>query len=122
MNNKVVYVKANFKPVGKYESINVPTGQKKKTLLGGERAVTAKQQKWVQTGFSDREIDGELLSQEIQQAIVQLNSEGYEVVGISDVISGNYSWHASNSMHVSYGYGYGYSYTEGTIIIARKSQ
>jgi hypothetical protein len=72
MSYKVVYVKAKFKPVGRYETIKVPTGENKKTLFG-EQMVMREEKTWVQTGFSDREVDGELLAQEIQQAIDQLN-------------------------------------------------
>ena len=122
MNNKVVYVKAKFKPVGKYVTVDVSTGEKKRSLLGIEKEVTRKEQRWVQTGFSDREIDGELLAQEVQEAIVQLNKEGYEVVSICAVTSGNYHWEKQDEhMNFTYGLGYGYSYTEGIIIIARKS-
>jgi len=34
MNNMVVYIKSKFAPVGKYEIIKVPTGERKKALFG----------------------------------------------------------------------------------------
>jgi hypothetical protein len=37
--NKVIYVKAFFKPVGKNVKVQVPTGEKKKGFLGREKDV-----------------------------------------------------------------------------------
>lgn len=121
-NNKVVYIKARFKPVGKYEKVKIPTGEKKKNIMGSLVDVTREEKQWVQTGFSDCEIDGEVLAQETQEAIAKLNVEGYEVVAITDITSGNYSYRYNETANFSYGYGYGYSFTEGVIITARKSQ
>lgn len=127
--NKVVYVKAKFKPVGKEVTIKVPTGITKKGLLGGKKELTIEKKEWQQTGWSDREIDGARLSDEINQAVTKLNQEDYEVVAIQPVISGayNYAWneYSRGNMHSAstcYSYGYGYSYTEGVTIIAKKIQ
>jgi hypothetical protein len=125
--NKVVYVKAKFKPIGKEVTVKVPTGETKKGLFGGEKEVTVKKQEWQQTGWSDCEIDGECLSYDINTAVEKLNREGYEVIAIQPITSGayNYKW-AKYSSHLNtadtcYSYGYGYSYTEGVTIIAKKS-
>lgn len=120
--DKVVYVKARFKAVGKYETVKIPTGEKKAGLFGGEKDVTREEKKWVQTGFSDREIDGELLAQDVQKEVEELNRDGYQVVAISEIISGQYDWKLQSVNQGGYGYGYGYSYTEGLIIVARKNQ
>jgi hypothetical protein len=119
MLNKIVYVQSKFKPVGKWETVHVPTGEKKKGLLG-EREVMKEEKRWIQTGFSDSEIDGEAFAKEVEQAIAQLNKEGYEVQSVLPITSGQYNWRASRELHLSYGYGYGYSFTEGAIIIGRK--
>ena len=125
--NKVVYVEAFFKPVGKNVTVKVPTGETKKGLFGGEKEVTRKEEKWQQTGWSDREIDGGRLAQDIAKATAQLNSEGFDVIAVESVISGayNYSYELKFPQGVNggagYGYGYGYSYTEGVTIIAKKS-
>ncbi len=121
MFNKVVYVKAKFKPIGKWETVQVPTGEKKKGLFG-EKEVLKEEKKWVQTGFSDCEVDGDALAQDITQAIERLNSEGYEVQTVLPVISGNHEGYYNHQMHYSYGYGYGWSYIEGAIIIAKRNQ
>ena len=127
--NKVVYVKAKFKPIGKEVTIKVPTGETKKGLFGGEKEVTVKKQEWQQTGWSDREIDGARLSEDIDQAVTKLNQEGYEVVTIQPITSGayNYTWGeysrgTMNAPSTCYSYGYGYSFTEGVTIIAKKIQ
>ena len=81
-------------------------------------------ERWEQTGWSDCEIDGGRLADDIEQAIKLLNEENYEIVTISETISGNYNWSFKtkdvNSGGAGYGYGYGYSYTEGVTIIAKK--
>ncbi|AEF54584.1 hypothetical protein [Marinomonas posidonica] len=127
--NKVVYVNAFFKPVGKDVTVKVPTGEKKKGFFGGEKEVVTRETQWKQTGWSDNEIDGQRLANDMNSAIEQLNKEGYEVVTIESIISGaysykwdNYSRAAVNSGGAStcYSYGYGYSYTEGVTIIAKK--
>lgn len=122
--NKVLYIDAHFKPVGKIKTIKVPTGEKKKGLFWGEKDVTRKEKQWEQTGWSDCEIDGERLAQDIERAINSLNSNGYEVVSITPTTSGTYSWSyktgGSTQAGWGYGYGYGYSYTEGVTIIAKK--
>jgi len=120
--NKVVYVPSFFKRVGKNVTKKVPTGEKKKGLFGGEKDVTEKVTEWVDTGCSETEIDGSRLSQDIEKAVHELNSEGYEVVSVSEVTSGRYSWKMnSGGVNIGgWGYGYGYSITEGVTIIARK--
>jgi hypothetical protein len=137
VKNKVVYVKAYFKPVGKEVTIDVPTGEKKKGLFGGEKDVTKKETRWQQTGWSDSMVDGERLSRDIESAVKNLNAEGYEVVSILSIISGNY-YYQFNSQGISskrrilsetekvsgggsFGFGYGYSYTEGVTIIAKSN-
>lgn len=125
--NKVVYVKAFFKPVGKNETVKVPTGETKKGFFGGEKEVFREEEQWVQTGYSDCEIDGDRLANDITATVSQLNEQGYEIVSINEVTSGRYSWayktNGGGGMNGGwgYGYGYGYSYTEGVVVVAKKS-
>ena len=124
--NKIVYVKAKFKPIGKEVTVKVPTGETKKGLFGGEKEVTVKKQEWQQTDWSDCEIDGECLSNDINTAVEKLNREGYEVIAVQPITSGAYSYKRDkysshlNTADTCYSYGYGYSYTEGVTIIAKK--
>lgn len=125
--NKVVYVEAYFKPIGKEVTIKVPTGETKKGFFGGEKDVTRKQKSWEQTSWSDREINGHRLANDIAAATEELNSQGYEVVAIESVTSGAYDYKyevkfgGMNHGGGGYGYGYGYSYTEGVTLIAKKA-
>jgi len=123
--NKVIFVQAYFAPIGKEQVVKVPTGEKKKGFLGGESDVTRNEKKWVQTGFSDRQIDTTRLTKDLQEAIEKLNKEGYEVVSVTEVTSGAYNWSYkdSNGMNSGggYGYGYGYSYTDGLMVVAQKA-
>ena len=100
----------------------------KKGLFGGEKEVKRTEMQWVQTGWSDKEIDGKRLAKDIASAVSQLNIQGYDIVSITEVTSGKYSYEYKctlvNAFEISrtggWGYGYGYSYTEGVIIIAKK--
>lgn len=124
---KVIYIRASFKPVGKNVTKNVPTGEKKKTFFGGEKDVIEQVTEWEQTGYSDCQIDGALLAEQIGEVIASLNSEGYKVVQIIPVTSGRYNWDykvdsivTGNHGAYAYAYGYGYSYTEGVTIVAER--
>jgi hypothetical protein len=107
--NRTVYIRALFKEIGECRTVQVPSG--KRGFLGHDR--TTAEQRWVSEGYSDSEIDGERLQRDVQQAVGELNEEGYEVVSLVPVESGAYNWSAE-------GYSYGYSYTEGVIILAQK--
>lgn len=131
--NKVVYVNSNFKPVGKYFAVDIPTGEKKKGMFGGEKEITKTEKQWKQTGWSDCEIDGTRLARDIQSAIEQLNADGYFVVNVTPITSGQYNYeyeqNGSNGYDSScmgggygYGYGYGFSITEGVIVIGQKME
>lgn len=135
--DKVVHVKAYFQPIGKEVTVQVPTGETKKGLFGGEKQITRSEKQWKQTGWSDCEIDGERLANDLQQVIEEFNQDGYCVKSITSVLSGTYNYQyksegISSSPRLlsdteavtggaSYGYGYGYSYTESLIVHASKS-
>jgi len=118
--NKVVFVQAYFVAVGENRIVKIPTGEKKKGFLGGESDVTREEKKWVQTGFSDKQIDTARLTKDLQEAVERLNKEGYEVVSVSDVISGDYNYKLEWAAQAGRGMGYGYSYTDGLLVVARK--
>jgi hypothetical protein len=125
--NKIIYVRAFFKPVGEEVTVEISTGETKKNFLGIETKVVEKQKKWQQTGSSDCRIDGERLADDINEAVAKLNEDGYEIIAIESVISGsyNYKWDkydssSNTSANTCYSYGYGFSYTEGVTIIAKK--
>lgn len=139
---KVIFVQAHFRPLYKEVTIEVPTGEKKKGLFGGEKDVTTKEKKNQATGeLSDSEIDGVRLAEDCQKTIDSLNNEGYSVISITPVESGAYTYQAqevASSTEVTtvgggigkgkvtekisggVSYGYGYSYTEGLIVVASK--
>tara|TARA_R110002012_G_scaffold67545_4_gene175988 strand:- start:791 stop:1000 length:210 start_codon:yes stop_codon:yes gene_type:complete len=67
------------------------------------------------------------LSQSIDKAVSTLNSEGYKVVSVTPITSGEYDWKTKVDTFTGngeggygYAYGYGYSYTEGVTIIGEK--
>ena len=100
--NKVVFVQAYFAPVGEEQVVKVPTGKKKKRFLGGESDVMKEKKKWVQTGFSDSKIDTRRLTKDLQEAVERLSADGYEVVSVTQVISGGYSWERQTSQYYSW--------------------
>jgi hypothetical protein len=124
MTNKVVYVAAHWAPVGKYKAVSVPTGEKRAGWFGGEKNVTRKEQRFIQTGISDCDVDTERLAEDVANAVAGLNAAGYEVVTIAPLISGAYhaeaKWGWTGNGGV--GYGYGYSFTKGVVITARLSR
>lgn len=85
--------------------------------------MTRNEEKWVQTGYSDKEVDTTRLAKDLQEAIENLNKDGYEVISVNDVISGkyNYDYRKEAGATWGYSYGYGYSYTDGLIVVARKA-
>ena len=126
--NKVIYVESKFKPLKQLKTFKVPTGDRKKGFFGIERDIVREEQRWVQVGWSDSEVDGERLAQDLESAIFQLNSEGYQVVSVTPVSSGkyDYQWNQPKGNHrnsgSAYGFGYGFSYTEGLTIIAKSNE
>lgn len=133
--NRTVFVKAHFVPLFKDVTVKVSTGETRRGLFGGEKELTRKETQRQQVGWSDSQIDGARLAQDLDVAISTLNKEGYEVVSLSPVTSGAYRYQynaagVTSSKRIlsetekvsgggSYGYGYGYSYTEGMVILAR---
>jgi hypothetical protein len=115
MSNKVVYVKANFKPLyGKSGVLKAIFGSKQSaSLLNPPDGLEHK-------GWSDSEIDGERFAKDISEAIETLNKEGYEVSIITNITSGAYHSDYSEAEKSSYGLGYGYSYTEGAILVGKR--
>jgi len=111
--NKVVFLKAYFLPVGKNEVVKIPTREKEKRVSrrrvrcheGGKEMGT--------DGFSDSIIDTGRLTKDLQETVEKLNKEGYEIVSLTQVISGQYAYDFRS-------YGYGYSYTDGLMVVARK--
>lgn len=64
-------------------------------------------------------IDGTKLAKSLEQAIEQLNKDGFEIVSVMPTTSG-FGSYAGDTGAFEYSYGYGYSYTEGIILVARK--
>jgi hypothetical protein len=68
------------------------------------------------------------LVEDMQIAVAELNSDGYEVVNVTPLVSGSYNSamkFSGNPMlgpgYGGAGYGYGYSFTKGVVITARKA-
>ena len=108
--NKTIFIQAFHKKLWKEEVTDVPTGEVRKGLFGREKPVQEKQTEHVHVGFSDCEIDGSRLASDVQSAIEQFQAEGFELVSLAPVLSGN----RAN--------GYGYSFTEGFIMISQKEE
>ena len=119
--NKLVYVKARFKPVGCEIEVQEPTGETRQGLFG-KKEVFRRKKKWKQTGWSDKEIDGMQLAQDIDKVVDELNGQGYEVISITPITSGAYSYKILPTFgsQCDAAYGYGFSYTKGVVILARK--
>ena len=126
MMNKTVYVPSYFQPIYKEVTIKVPTGNTTRFLGLIDIEEKIRKREVIQDGWSDCQIDGERLNEDVGRAINKLNREGYEVISITPATSGSWAYkYKQNSIRNgngdgSYGYGYGYSYTEGVMILAKK--
>ena len=133
---KTVWVQANFKELGKWITKQVQVGTEIRIVEKGffnkkqvqeEIPVLEDKQVWEVVTISDKEIDGERLSSDIEQAVAKLQSEGYEVSCIVPVISGQYNYNfeapvINAGSRASYGWGYGFSFTEGVTIVGSKME
>ncbi|WOT04432.1 hypothetical protein [Shewanella youngdeokensis] len=80
--------------------------------------------------YSSCKVDSERLNNDLQQAIAQLNDDGYQVVQITPITSGDFQFsdHSTDphllgsSVSTAGGYGYGFSYTDSLVILAEQSQ
>ena len=110
----------------------IPTGETKKNWLGSEKQITEKVTSHQIVGWSDSEIDGEKLSNDINKEIEKWTSKNIKIISITPITSGRYNYQY-NALGItsakrvfsetekvsgggSYGFGYGYSYTEGVLI------
>lgn len=134
--NKVVFVKARFKPKYEHVDAGVQKNEQQRGLFVRRNKPAKEEVKQLQhVGWSDCEIDGVKLAEDLALKVDELNKVGYEVVSITPVTSGNYRYEYNTEGIASayslltgsekvfgglnYSYGYGYSYTEGVLILAR---
>ena len=123
---KTVWVDAYFQKKGRWEEYEEATGETKKGFFGGEKAVTVKKRRWVVLNEdSEDSIDGARLSRDTEKVLNQLESEGFDVLNITPVISGQYSWTRYDKSTPQSGAAdtcasWGYSVTEGVMVTAKK--
>lgn len=91
MINKTIYVPAHWSPVGKYKNVKVTTGEKTKGLFGSEKDVTHTERRFVQTGQSDCDVDGERLAAAVARAVAELRSS------VEDFVVDN-AWHGQETV------------------------
>lgn len=124
--NITVYVPSYFQPIYKEITVKVPTGNTKRFLGFIDFEEKIRKKEVIQEGWSDCQIDGERLNNDVSTAVAQLNADGFEAISITPVTSGNWGFKYDSGSITNgtgkggYGYGYGYSYTEGVLIIAKQ--
>ncbi|MEM9280432.1 MAG: hypothetical protein AAGA96_01270 [Verrucomicrobiota bacterium] len=125
--NRVVYVPASFRET--WVERKVWTRKKGKdswrSLWGIRFPVFTREERSFKTSTSDCEIDGEQLAEDLRAAVLALNEQGYEVVSVTPITSGQFSPQYDrrkrsrnvlrNAMRQI---GYGYSFTEGMVVVA----
>lgn len=126
-HNRVIFIPAYGLPITKPVKKTVETGEVKKTFFGKEKAVTKTVTDTEIVGESDSQVDAVRLSDDLRKAVEEQNAEGYEVVSVTPIISGDYDYVYSEGngkkIHAhkgSYGYGYGYSFTEGLTVVVKQ--
>ncbi|EBR3468898.1 TPA: hypothetical protein G8N71_000671 [Salmonella enterica] len=102
--------------------LKVPTGNTKRFLGFIDIEEKIRKKEVVQEGWSDCQVDGERLNEDITRTVDKLNQDGFEVISITPVTSGNWGFkYDSGSINNGTGRGgYGYSYTEGVLILAKE--
>ncbi|USD59189.1 hypothetical protein J4N45_11685 [Vibrio sp. SCSIO 43140] len=108
--NRIVHVPAQFCEVGKHETVDYSDSPV-----------------WRKAGYSKSVVDSVRLAEDLQKAVETLNHDGYEVVAITPITSGDYDYKAlleaggrGENGYGGYGYGYGFSYTQGLIVTAKR--
>ena len=132
---KTVWVKAKFKESGRWvtkkelvrtERRFVEKGFFSKKQVEQDVPVYEEKMEWKVEGVSDKEVDGERFSKDIENAIISVMKEGYIVNSVIPVVSGDYKYDFKAPVinagdRASYGWGYGFSFTEGVAIICIKA-
>lgn len=129
---KTIFIPATFKEITELSEIKIETGEVKKNWLGVEKKVYKTSYSPKVIGYSDKEIDGNKLSENVNKEIIKWEEKGFRVISIVPITSGSYNYQYDNSKISSrervfgntekiegggsYGFGYGYSYTEGVLI------
>lgn len=132
---KSFWLKAHFKELGIWHIKKIKIGSETKLVEKGifkkvteevNVPVYEEREVWVKTGISETEIDGERLTNDLNNLLESIKNDGYEILSITPVISGAYKYDFkaptfNADSRPSYGWGYGYSYTEGLNILAKKT-
>ncbi|MCC4222415.1 hypothetical protein LL295_02680 [Vibrio campbellii] len=129
---KSIWVKAPFVEKGYWDKQQVQVGSEIKEVPKGllrkkqteEVPVFEEQDVWVCTSHSDKQIDGERFNKIIEETVLKLDMEGFDIISITPVISGQYDYGDSVrnvNIDVVKSYGYGFSYTEGVTILAKST-
>ncbi len=149
---RVIFINSPFYHLGKCVTKRVQIGEREvvKTRSTGffkteeyveKEPVYEERQEVVDSGsVSDCRIDGNALATNLKQTIDTLAGEGFEVMSVIPITSGNWNYkthvgqiwkdvgpaltgHVGHGVEpFAWGYGYGYSFTEGLIVTAvRKS-
>ncbi len=133
------WVRANMAEIKERKTVKEQVGTKTVTKTKGvfkkkeievEEPVIETREEWVPTGeFSDTNIDMDDLSRRITDACNGLDEKGYDVLSITPILEGRYSYktRAGGTGNVAtgstggwgWGYGYGYSLTDGVVIIGK---
>ena len=62
---------------------------------------------------------GEKFCKAVNEACLQLDKRGYDVVSVESVIAGRYDIQKETTKDYSWGAGWGYSFTDGFVIIGK---
>ncbi|WES98294.1 hypothetical protein P2W68_01470 [Chryseobacterium arthrosphaerae] len=76
---KTIFIPAHFKPIINDVVENVPTGETKKNWFGSEKHITKREVSKKIIGWSDSEIDGERLSNDINSELERLFTQTLEL-------------------------------------------
>ncbi|SUH09227.1 membrane protein [Salmonella enterica subsp. enterica] len=83
---------ATSNPIYKEVTVKVPTGNTKRFLGFIDIEEKIRKKEVVQEGWSDCQVDGERLNEDITRTVDKLNQDGFEVISITPVTSGNWGF------------------------------
>lgn len=130
MQSETIFVQAKFQTNYVERVVKVPTGHTTKNFLGFTKEETRNERQVHRDGTSDCGIDGEQLSRDVSKTINDKLRDGYRVLTIVPITSGNWAYQTGkisgggnnygsktiDPVQGDFGYSYGYSYTEGMLI------
>lgn len=134
--SETVFIPSTFVPNYIEETVSIPTGETTRTFFGMiPKDVVRKERQVRQDGYSNCIIDGEALARDVSKAVNRKTEDGFNVLSIVPVTSGNWAYEKGqisggggatggggriSPIQGDTGYSLGWSFTSGMMITFTK--